>query len=624
MTTPGAGSTDARPHLQVADAALLRAAAESDAWQRFSSATSVEAFCQGWLAVTCTRTGASDGILVLASPDGRGFVPAAAWPESRKDRAKLAESIEKCLEKRALVAVAVGDKTPRLHVAQPIELEGEVLGAVAVDVDPRPDAELQPLARDLSWGAGWLEALLRRSLGARESETAVRLRHVFDLFSASLEHVGFVPAATATVTELATLLECDRVALAVFKGRRARVKALSHTVNFEKNAELTRAIEAAMEEAVDQRASLTWPVPAEGDGHVRKAHETLAQTHGSAGVLTVPLVRMGDTVGALCLERTRPFDAEAVELVEGLGALLGPLIAVQQAAERGPVGRLWDLAKDTWHKFFGPGHAVWKLVGALVVLTVLFFSIASANFRVAASTKIEGSVQRALAAPFEGYIREALVRPGDLVEENQVIARLDDRDLQLERLKVSSRREQLTKEYREALANHDRAQIRVIGSQIDQAEAELQVVQEKLARTEIKSPFKGVVVSGDLSQQLGAPVQRGQVLFEVAPLEDYRVVLKVDERDVRDLTVGQQGVLVLTSMTSESLPIHVTRITPVSTPEDGANYFRVEAKLDRGVERLRPGMEGVGKIQVGERKLIWIWTRHLTGWLRLQLWWLMP
>lgn len=102
------------------------------------------------------------------------------------------------------------------------------------------------------------------------------------------------------------------------------------------------------------------------------------------------------------------------------------------------------------------------------------------------------------------------------------------------------------------------------------------------------------------------------------------MVLKVDERDVRDLTVGQQGVLVLTSMTSESLPIHVTRITPVSTPEDGANYFRVEAKLDRGVERLRPGMEGVGKIQVGERKLIWIWTRHLVGWLRLQLWWLMP
>ncbi len=126
-------------------------------------------------------------------------MPAAAWPETKRDRAKLAEAIEHALEKRALVAVTVGEKDARLHVAQPIELEGELLGAVAVDVEPRAERELKSLARDLSWGAGWLEALLRRSLNARESETSVRLRKVFDLFSASLEHHGFVPAATATV-----------------------------------------------------------------------------------------------------------------------------------------------------------------------------------------------------------------------------------------------------------------------------------------------------------------------------------------------------------------------------------------------------------------------------------------
>jgi RND family efflux transporter MFP subunit len=210
------------------------------------------------------------------------------------------------------------------------------------------------------------------------------------------------------------------------------------------------------------------------------------------------------------------------------------------------------------------------------------------------------------------------------VKQGAVVARLDDRDLQLERLKVSSRREQLVKQHREALANHDRAQIRVIGSQIDQAEAELQVVEEKLARTEVRAPFDGVVVSGDLSQKLGAPVQRGEVLFEVAPLEDYRVVLQVDERDVRDLVEGQPGQLVLSSMPSERLAFRVARITPVSTAEDGRNFFRVEARLDHGVERLRPGMEGVGKVDIGERRLIWIWTRHLLDWLRLELWWLLP
>jgi hypothetical protein len=68
----------------------------------------------------------------------------------------------------------------------------------------------------------------------------------------------------------------------------------------------------------------------------------------------------------------------------------------------------------------------------------------------------------------------------------------------------------------------------------------------------------------------------------------------------------------------------VARVTPVSTPEDGRNYFRVEARLDHGIERLRPGMEGVAKVGVGERKLIWIWTRYLLDWARLQVWSLVP
>ena len=47
---------------------------------------------------------------------------------------------------------------------------------------------------------------------------------------------------------------------------------------------------------------------------------------------------------------------------------------------------------------------------------------------------------------------------------------------------------------------------------------------------------------------------------------------------------------------------------------------RVEAQLERKSDRLRPGMEGVGKVYIGERKLIWIWTHGFVDWLRLALW----
>jgi hypothetical protein len=31
-------------------------------------------------------------------------------------------------------------------------------------------------------------------------------------------------------------------------------------------------------------------------------------------------------------------------------------------------------------------------------------------------------------------------------------------------------------------------------------------------------------------------------------------------------------------------------------------------------------MQGVGKVEVGERRLIWIWTHRIVDWLRLWIW----
>jgi hypothetical protein len=59
----------------------------------------------------------------------------------------------------------------------------------------------------------------------------------------------------------------------------------------------------------------------------------------------------------------------------------------------------------------------------------------------------------------------------------------------------------------------------------------------------------------------------------------------------------------------------------VSTAEEGANRFRVEARLEPGdLVRLRPGMEGVGKISVDQRKLAWIWSHKIVHWVRMFFW----
>src|SRR5262249_10136626 len=158
-----------------------------------------------------------------------------------------------------------------------------------------------------------------------------------------------------------------------------------------------------------------------------------------------------------------------------------------------------------------------------------------------------------------------LVRAGDLLAE------LDDRDLVLDRLKWRAERDKLVQKQREALAKHDRTNLVVLESQIRQAQSQLALAEEKLARTRIMAPFDGLVVTGDLTQMLGSPVERGKTLFELAPLDSYRVIIRVGERDVRYVSVDQSGMMTLEGMPSDPLPLSLTKITPVTAAEDGRN-----------------------------------------------------
>jgi hypothetical protein len=114
------------------------------------------------------------------------------------------------------------------------------------------------------------------------------------------------------------------------------------------------------------------------------------------------------------------------------------------------------------------------------------------------------------------------------------------------------------------------------------------------------------------------------MLFEIAPLESFRVILQVDERDIAYLAEGQNGTLVLTGLSTEAVPFSVKVITPVATASEGRNHFRVEASVPGAAPLLRPGMEGIGKISVDRRSLIGIWTRSLTDWIHITVWKWLP
>jgi RND family efflux transporter MFP subunit len=381
-----------------------------------------------------------------------------------------------------------------------------------------------------------------------------------------------------------------------------------------------------MDEAVDQRETIVYPNGSSGSVVVSRAHAELARQHGAGSLCSIPLEALGAPIGALMLERPidQPFDSKAIELCQSVAALAGPILETHRRDDRWLITKAVDSVGSYFVSLFGPRHVALKLVSAAVVGLLLFCFLVKGDYRVSAKTVLEPIVQRAAAAPFNGYIREAPVRAGDLVQAGQVLCTLDDRELRLERLKSLSKLEEHQKEYHKAMAEREAAKVEILTAQMHQVQAEISLLDDQLAHTKILAPFDGIVVTGDLSQQLGAPIEKGKVLYEIAPLDSYRLVIEVDERDVADVMVGQHGSLMLSAFPSEIIDVTVEKITPVSTAKEGRNFFRIEAQFDQPHDRLRPGMEGAGKIEIDRRSLVWIWTHQIVDWIRLAAWSWLP
>ena len=612
----------------VADLSARRT--RDQAWRQFAVARSAEEFCSSWLAIQAQQIGAvSDGVVVLQKPGTTVLVPVAFLPDPPPDRAKLAQVTERAAKEGQGVLLrldsAANDEGVRCQLAHPVQVDGELRGVVGLELEPRPDPQVRQAMRELQWGSGWLEVLLRRHADPEEA-ARLRLKLALDLVAALLEHEGLAKGGAAFVTELATRLGCDRVTLGVLERGRIRMRAVSHSGQFERRANLLQLAAGAMEEAIDQHAVVSHPAMAEGAAIVSRAHELLVREAGGGAALSIPLEASGRIVGALALERPAgfQFDAPSLELAEAVAAVCGPIVGLKLAAERNPALRTLDLLKGEWRKLVGPRHAALKFGVAGTALVAAFLLLASGTYRVSADAAVEGEVLRVISAPIAGFVKEAPRRAGDMVKAGELIGRFDDRDLRLERVRLSSQHAQYGKQYREAMAKHDRPQAAIAIAQMDQAAAQLALVDEQLSRTEMTAPFAGVIVSGDLSQKLGSPVERGQALFEVAPLESYRIALQVEEHEFADIVPGQRGSLAVNSIPHERFDFTVTKVTAVNAVKDGRNRFRVEARLDAPPGRLRPGMEGVGKVEVEERKLVWIWTHSLVDRIRLWIWSALP
>jgi len=486
-----------------------------------------------------------------------------------------------------------------------------------------PSLDTQRLMRQLHWGVAWLLRAGDQQAGLLLQARLERARFVIDTNALLLDQSAPHPAALALANMLALRLDATLVQIGQVRRLQTKLFARSNTASFDTRTRLTSLAEAAMNEAVDERALLLWP-PGEEGSLPAAALADYAHAQKAGALALLPLLHQGQVTGVLMLERELAFSPMECEALEVAALGMAPIFALHDLAAQGLGERLRGRLLDTARAATDTSHPALKLGALALALLLAAAALVPVPQRVMAHALIEGEVQRAAVAPFAGYVRQASARAGDAVSAGQLLATLDDKDLRLDRLRLESELEVSLRKEREAIAAGNRVDTRLAAAQSGSTRAQLDLVLEKLERVRITAPYAGIIIKGDLSQQIGAPVEQGKVLFEVAPLDNWRVVLEVDERDTALVQLGQTGRIVLTTLPGQPFDFTVRRITAVATAKDGRNYFRVEAKLTQPDPRLRPGLEGVAKVDTGEDPALMVWTRHFRQWLRVMVWEYLP
>lgn len=448
------------------------------------------------------------------------------------------------------------------------------------------------------------------------AQQAVLLRAASQL----LAHDAMDSGLLAFVDELQRRFRCDRVALALHDDTGMRLRTLSGHATFDpRAAEILRLLDA-MEEACAQDAATHFhPQTPNPD---LPAHRALAGAADDREICCVPMSHDGELVGVVYFSRNseRPWARGTRQLMRQTGALAAPIIALRQRDEASVAAKARRRIRSSLKSALRLERPARKLAISALILALTLSALIPGPARVGAEAELLPVYRQVISAPYATFIEQVHVQPGAAVREGTPLLTLDTRELALERDNLANELLSARAEFRASMAARDRKSMAVAQARQQQIDARLAQIDQRIARASVLAPVDGVIISGDLRQSLGAPVARGDPLMEIAPANGYKAVLWVDEKDVSRLTVGQQGELSMRASPADGISFEITSIHPISTPEQGANRFRVETRLLSEPESLRPGHTGFGKVAVGSAPYLSLWTQDFRRWF-LQLWW---
>ena len=172
-------------------------------------------------------------------------------------------------------------------------------------------------------------------------------------------------------------------------------------------------------------------------------------------------------------------------------------------------------------------------------------------------------------AQVSGALLEVPVEEGDRVEEGQVVARLDDRELRAQLRSAEASFEVAEASFQRARQLLDRQVItqpeyEAERTAYEAARAQLDQLQTRVGFTRVRAPIGGVVTTKAV--QAGDVVGTQGRLLEVAEVDTMVVRVSVSELDVVQIAEGDAVQVALDALPGETLRARVRRVFPAADP----------------------------------------------------------
>jgi putative peptide zinc metalloprotease protein len=291
-----------------------------------------------------------------------------------------------------------------------------------------------------------------------------------------------------------------------------------------------------------------------------------------------------------------------------------------------------------WIRKQRESYMTWKFTraqtfGALGVALLLF--VPPVPTSVSSELLLEPGKAAHLRTSVAGTISEVFIRQGQEVKAGQLLAVLENPEIEAEARKTtieltlasSNLRENQDQPASGKSAQSARERIRL--------QKELAVATSNLDALEIRAPFDGIVTTPEIRQRVGQFLAAGDEFCRLSDARTMKARIFVSDRDLNDIRSGAPVKVKVLPYAFRTYTGHVEQILPAAATDapisdtqkltrlgqELTNHFAVVMVFPNSDGSLSAGMTGVAKITVKSRPLAWQITRGAWHWLRSQVWW---